>query len=185
MNSNERTKKLLADAVLELSNKKPLSDISVKDITDFCGISRNAFYYHFKDKQELVFWIYTNFHDSTINLSVTDKSHSNTMALLKYMQKYPSFFKQAFSETGQNSFKSELHKSMYRDYEFVIKNSYDSAEIDPEIKRFAAEYTARCSVDAFEMLLSLPHAEAEKYVDIYLSLLVSGLTGTIERLKPA
>ncbi len=182
MGNNERTKNLLANAVLELSNKKPLSDISVSDITDFCGMSRNTFYYHFKDKQELVFWIYTTFHDKTINLTVADKKHSNTMELLKYMRKYLSFFRQAFGETGQNCFKTEFQKSMYKDYEYVLGNNYETSDIEAEIKHFIAMYMAHSSVEAFEMLLNIPAQDLEKYVGIYLSLLSNGLSGTIKKL---
>ena len=30
-------------------NEKPLGKITVKDITDRCGINRNTFYYHYQD----------------------------------------------------------------------------------------------------------------------------------------
>ncbi len=183
MGNNERTKNLLANAVLELSNKKPLSDISVSDITEFCGLSRNTFYYHFKDKQELVFWIYTTFHDKTINLTAADKKHSNTMELLKYLRKYSSFFRQAFSETGQNCFKGEFQKSMYRDYIYVLSKNYETSDIEEQIKSFIAMYMAHSSVEAFEMLLGIPPQDLEKYVNIYLSLLSNGLSGTIKKLN--
>ena len=35
---------------------KPLSKITVTDITEDCGISRMTFYYHFKDIYDLVEW---------------------------------------------------------------------------------------------------------------------------------
>ena len=33
----------------EIAEMKPMDKITVKDITEKCGISRNTFYYHFKD----------------------------------------------------------------------------------------------------------------------------------------
>ena len=36
--------------------KKPLTKITVGDITDDCGINRMTFYYHFKDIYDLVEW---------------------------------------------------------------------------------------------------------------------------------
>lgn len=33
----------------EMAAVRPVDKITVKDITDYCGISRNTFYYHFKD----------------------------------------------------------------------------------------------------------------------------------------
>lgn len=40
--------------------KKDLQKISVADIVENCGINRQTFYYHFKDKYDLVNWIYYN-----------------------------------------------------------------------------------------------------------------------------
>ena len=52
------TKEALADALKALLANQPLSKISIKDITNYCGISRNTFYYHFQDKYELLSYIY-------------------------------------------------------------------------------------------------------------------------------
>lgn len=58
MASNKITKEALADALKVLLKDRPLSKISVKDITICCGMSRNSFYYHFRDKYELIRWIF-------------------------------------------------------------------------------------------------------------------------------
>ena len=39
------TKKAIQHAFVKLLNEQPLNKISVKDITDECGINRNSFYY--------------------------------------------------------------------------------------------------------------------------------------------
>ena len=44
-----RTKQLLTDSLRHLMEKKPLNQISVKEITDGCGMQRQTFYYHFPD----------------------------------------------------------------------------------------------------------------------------------------
>ena len=43
------TKRAIQEAFLSLLNEKPLGKITVKDITDRCGINRNTFYYHYQD----------------------------------------------------------------------------------------------------------------------------------------
>ena len=50
------TKLALENSLKKLLLEKSLSHITVKDITDDCGISRVSFYYHFKDVYELVEW---------------------------------------------------------------------------------------------------------------------------------
>lgn len=50
------TKVMLAEALLELSKEKSLDKITIKDMVDRCSISRQAFYYHFKDIFEVLEW---------------------------------------------------------------------------------------------------------------------------------
>ena len=52
------TKKALADALKELMDTKPFHKISVSDICERCQMNRKSFYYHFKDKYDLMNWIY-------------------------------------------------------------------------------------------------------------------------------
>lgn len=60
------TKKALAAAVSELLWEKPLDKITVKEITDKCGLTRNAFYYHFSDVYRLLEWMLTSKADEII-----------------------------------------------------------------------------------------------------------------------
>jgi AcrR family transcriptional regulator len=43
------TRRAIMIAFMDLLEQKPLSQITVKNITDVCGINRNSFYYHFRD----------------------------------------------------------------------------------------------------------------------------------------
>ena len=52
------TKRALAKALKELMAEKPFSRISVSEIAEKCSINRKSFYYHFKDKYDLIDWIF-------------------------------------------------------------------------------------------------------------------------------
>ncbi len=47
----------IADIFLELVRKKSIDKITVKDIVEKCGITRQPFYYHFSDIFNLIEWI--------------------------------------------------------------------------------------------------------------------------------
>ena len=49
-------KAALEASLKKLLLKKPLDKITINDLTTDCGISRMAFYYHFKDIYDLVEW---------------------------------------------------------------------------------------------------------------------------------
>jgi len=52
-----KTKEAIAEAFIALMEKKSIDKITVKDVSDACGMARQSFYYHFQDILELVEWI--------------------------------------------------------------------------------------------------------------------------------
>lgn len=50
------TKRVLSESLKKILERKPLDKVTIKDITDDCGVSRMTFYYHFKDVYDLVEW---------------------------------------------------------------------------------------------------------------------------------
>ena len=51
---NNITKNALEESLKKFLLQKPLDKITISDLTTDCGISRMAFYYHFKDIYDLV-----------------------------------------------------------------------------------------------------------------------------------
>lgn len=47
-------KKAIRDSFIKLLNQRPLSQITIRDIVDDCGVNRNTFYYYFQDLPQLV-----------------------------------------------------------------------------------------------------------------------------------
>lgn len=48
------TKRAIKESLLKLLNERPSNKITVKDIVEDCGISRNSFYYHYEDIPSLI-----------------------------------------------------------------------------------------------------------------------------------
>lgn len=48
------TKKAIRDSFVKLLNEKPISQITIRDIVDDCGVNRNTFYYYFQDLPQLM-----------------------------------------------------------------------------------------------------------------------------------
>ena len=49
-------KGMIADTFMQLSREKNVDKITVKDLVERCGISRQTFYYHFQDLLEVIEW---------------------------------------------------------------------------------------------------------------------------------
>lgn len=61
------TKNAIKQSFVKLLNQRPISQITVKDIVEDCGINRNSFYYHFSDIPALTEEIITDEADRIIS----------------------------------------------------------------------------------------------------------------------
>ena len=106
------TKRALASALKELMTEEPFSKISVTDICERCGMNRKSFYYHFKDKYDLVNWIF----DSEFLLLVRDNSAKTSWELFDvlchYLYDNRKFYKPALQIEGQNSFSDHFREML-------------------------------------------------------------------------
>ena len=54
------TKELLGESFRELAKRKPINKITIANITDNCGMTPPTFYHHFRDKYDLMTWLYVS-----------------------------------------------------------------------------------------------------------------------------
>lgn len=100
------TKRALAAALKELMEQKPFSKINVAEICEKCGMNRKSFYYHFKDKYDLVNWIFDT--DFTKVLETHGEDAYFTWPFLESLcdcfYENRSFYRKALKIRGQNCF---------------------------------------------------------------------------------
>ena len=104
MPSSQQTKQLFADSMKQLMMKKPLEEISVGDIALQSGMSRNSFYYHFKDKYDLVNWIFCSEFIDRARAHRGAKEWRLMQALCEYLDANRAFYHRVFAAEGQNCF---------------------------------------------------------------------------------
>ncbi|MDO4633057.1 MAG: TetR/AcrR family transcriptional regulator C-terminal domain-containing protein [Eubacteriales bacterium] len=101
------TKETLAESLRELSESKSIDKITIREIVENCGMSAGTFYNHFKDKYDLIAWIYLNQMESITKEYLEQENGwlSSLTALLRVVNKDHIFYKNALKNTaGQNSF---------------------------------------------------------------------------------
>ena len=105
MADSSTTKKALASSLKELLSEHPYKKISISDICQKCNINRKSFYYHFKDKYDLVNWIF----DSEFSSLKKSSDEMHVISLLcRYLYVNRDFYKRAFKIEGQNSLHSHF-----------------------------------------------------------------------------
>ena len=134
------TKNAIAKSIKELMKKKNLQKISVADIVQNCGINRQTFYYHFKDKYDLINWIFY----SEVVVSVTGQKRygdwSEAMLnVLNVMKEEQEFYTGALNLTGQNAFQNyffEVTKALVRE---IIDTLAEGRNMEEKDQNFIAD----------------------------------------------
>ncbi|MBQ3551969.1 MAG: TetR/AcrR family transcriptional regulator C-terminal domain-containing protein [Clostridia bacterium] len=125
------TKRVFANTMKALMIKRPFAKISVGDICEACNLNRKSFYYHFKDKYDLVTWIFQSEFIDTAQQRVYDDGWDFLKSLCVYFHKNRAFYINALKVKGQNSFEEYFHDVLspvmiaYLDY--AIQNNEYSA----------------------------------------------------------
>lgn len=106
------TKKALAEVMKDLMCTMPFSKISVSDICEKCGMNRKSFYYHFKDKYDLINWIfYTEFFEAACSHPF-ETGWDFMQGICDYFYANHTFYRKAFAITGQNSFRDYFQEML-------------------------------------------------------------------------
>ena len=138
-------KNIIAIALLELCETKSLEALTVKQILEKSGVSRQTFYNHFIDKNDLIQYVYKekiipDFHDNNMNISFYD----SLVIAFENMKKYHHFMKQACLMEGQNCLKDYIFNHC-KEFDLKWHQELYGDEPMPESLRFATEYHATAS----------------------------------------
>ena len=127
MSDSNITKQALADALKRLMKEKAFIKICVGDIVKECGLTRQAFYYHFKDKYDLMNWIYyTETARFMCSYDTVDNWTDGLKDLCCYMKENSVFYINALNTTGQDSFPEYLQEYIRNISIAVIENMSDT-----------------------------------------------------------
>ncbi len=102
----EQMKYRLADAIKECMRTTAVDKITVKQIVENCGTTRQTFYRHFLDKYDLINWYF----DKLVQISFDQMGKGSTVyeGLVKkftFIRQERVFFAEAFRSDDQNSLK--------------------------------------------------------------------------------
>lgn len=121
-------KAALAKTMRQLLEVTSFSKISVSSLCDACGINRKSFYYHFKDKYDLVCWI---FESEVGHMMITNSYASDWDMLLdmcEYLDENRSFYAKILRIDGQNSFREFFGKTVAECVRFYYHERIDSPD---------------------------------------------------------
>lgn len=157
------TKRALAKAFKELLNEKPFNKISINAICDKCGMNRKSFYYHFKDKYDLVNWIFETECLNELRGSEEVVIKEVLCKICSYFYENKAFYSRIFKIEGQNSFNDYFRERI----EIGVRERIIEIMGENESKIFFAEvFTDAIMSIIRRWILRKNPVEPEKFVDM-------------------
>lgn len=136
MSSSNSTKSALAASMKNLMKHKSFSKISVGEICENCGINRKSFYYHFRDKYDLVNWIYYVDFLEHMQTSDLDTGWDIFTSICYYFYSESAFYRNALQIEGQNSFHDYFQETLA----VYLRSLLQEAVPDPEQQEFSINF---------------------------------------------
>ena len=135
MIEKQTTKILLTASLKELCKKKSADKITICELTKNCGLTAPTFYNHFRDKYELMAWIY----NQKVEASLKNFGHGDSFedVICKWMEivlEDEEFFLNLLKNAvGQNSFRYATNDHAIKLLAEWIKSRHNFNELSPEI----------------------------------------------------
>lgn len=142
----EQTKYRLAQAMLKCMEHTPVDDITVRQITEECGLTRQTFYRNFLDKYDLINWYFDKLlAESFVCMGSGETVYQGLIRKFDFIQKEQIFFSAAFRSDDRNSLKQHDFEEIFLFYTKLIEEKTGYAP-DAEF-RFSIELYCHGSID--------------------------------------
>ena len=129
------TKRALAKSFSELMETESFGKISIGEICDRCEMNRKSFYYHFRDKQDLIIWMFKYDMSNAGNFDENDSLTDYITKICGCLYEKKSFYRKALKIEGQNSLTDYIRDIIY-------DRMSRQSRIDSELSRYICGYTS-------------------------------------------
>jgi probable dihydroxyacetone kinase regulator len=129
MAKRDRTKQAIADTLRTMVLTKDIDKIGIGEIVEACGMNRATFYYHFKDKQDLICWIFD--HDFNA-LEDTNRNDTVLDELLEHLYGNRRFYAPALRSSVQNNLSDHLYEIVYASVSEMLRRKCGSRTIQKD-----------------------------------------------------
>lgn len=135
------TKHALELSLKKLLLKKPLDKITISDLTSDCGISRMAFYYHFKDLYDLVEWVCLEDARKALGEKKTyDTWKEGMVRIFEAVYENKPFILNAYRCISRDQIESFLFQLVHDLLMGVVEEQSANTDISEQEKTFIADF---------------------------------------------
>ena len=162
-------RRILADSFKELVQEKGFQKIIVKDITDRAKVKRPTFYTYFRDKYDVIDWIFEQeIWQPARSLISAGYTKEGLRFMLVCMEKDKAFYRRLVSLEGQNSFKEIMERYIQDEVKEVLTKSGFQSKNRLLTPNTIAEYLANMFWFVMQKWMSYDgEISAEELLEIY------------------
>lgn len=158
----DRTKQLFADKIMQLAKNKPIKDIQIKELCVLCGVERTTFYYHFRDKYDLVAWIFKQNYIEEASRAETINDERMIREMFHRLSMQKEFFLNALQDSSQNNLREYMLAFYIGIEEKVLCEYYHTDSLNEELLYEVRNYSFGCMGQTIDWLLGKNNLSAEK-----------------------
>ncbi len=141
------TKKALSHILKLLMESNELDKIRVNQITEITGVSRNTFYYHFLDINDLLGWTYDNEVVASLKpYTQLDSWQVGLMKVLNYIEENRVFCMNTFHSLSRDHLESFLFGITYEMLLTMMKTTDDGKRLTDSLRQEIADFYGRAMV---------------------------------------
>ena len=138
---NNITKNALEESLKKFLLQKPLDKITISDLTTDCGISRMAFYYHFKDIYDLVEWSWSEDASQALQGKKTyDTWQEGLQQIFEAVLENKPFILNVYRSVKREQVENYLYSLTYQLIEGVVEEQSENLMVTEEQKKFIADF---------------------------------------------
>lgn len=138
---NNITKNALEESLKKFLLQKPLDKITINDLAADCGISRMAFYYHFKDIYDLVEWSCIEDASRALQGKKTyDTWQDGLRQVFEAVLENKPFILNVYRSVSRERVENYLYSLTYQLIEGVVEEQSVGVKVSEEQKRFIGDF---------------------------------------------
>ena len=137
----KNAKEMFAESLKKMLQQKTLDHITVKDIVEDCGVSRQAFYYHFSDIYHLVEWIFIE--ESSAALAKNrdiDTWKQGYCHVLQRMQENINLVVNSYRSISREYLEAFMYRVLYQVIYPVVEEQATGLNVEAKHKKFIAHF---------------------------------------------
>lgn len=134
MDEKARTRQRLADAVKAEMERAPLDKITVSQIVERAGVTRQTFYRNFRDKYDLVNWHFEELAQKSFKqMGVSLTLREALIKKFQFLKGERTFFTQAFRSRDHNSVVAYDYQCILEFYTAVLQKKLGVSRLPGDI----------------------------------------------------